>query len=503
MGQRSYVSERPRYRVPMSSDARTTVRDWPSYVAGAPWAGGDLRDVVHPGDGSVVGRVHVPDEQATEVALSEAWAVRGTARAMSAASRAECLMHVSAGLERRLDEVAALITAENGKPITWARAEAMRAVSTFRWAAEEARRFNGEFQRLDTEKATERRAAIIRRFPYGPVLGISPFNFPINLVAHKVAPAIAVGAPIVIKPAPATPLGALLLGELLAETDLPAGMFSVLPVGNDVAPRLVADPRLPVVSFTGSEPVGFAIKREVADKHVILELGGNAAAIVLDDYSRDADIAWAAQRIAMYGNSQAGQTCVSVQRVFVEEGLADRFIPALTKAVAELPSGDVWDPATVVGPVISESAAERVMSWIAEATDAGASILTGGGRDGTFIEPTLLAHVSPHVKLSCEEVFGPVMSVQTIKNFDEGIAQVNDSRFGLQTGVFTHDIQKIFRAHRELDVGGVIIGDAPTFRADQMPYGGIKASGVGREGLRFAMQDLTYDKVLVLTDLDL
>jgi glyceraldehyde-3-phosphate dehydrogenase (NADP+) len=309
-------------------------------------------------------------------------------------------MHVSLGLASRIEEVAALITSENGKPITWARAEATRAVSTFRWAAEEARRFNGEFQRLDTEKATERRAAIIRRFPYGPVLGISPFNFPINLVAHKVAPAIAVGAPIIIKPAPATPLGALLLGELLAETDLPAGMFSVLPVGNDIAPRLVADPRLPVISFTGSEAVGFSIKREVADKHVILELGGNAAAIVLDDYASDADIAWAAQRIAMYGNSQAGQTCVSVQRVFVEQGVADRFIPKLTAAVRDLPSGDVWDPATVVGPVISESAADRVMTWIDEAVDAGATVLAGGSRAGTFIDPTLLANVSPHVKLS-------------------------------------------------------------------------------------------------------
>ncbi|MBM3668707.1 MAG: aldehyde dehydrogenase family protein [Actinobacteria bacterium] len=487
----------------MSSKAATVVREWPSLIAGSPWSGGQLCDVVHPGDGSVVGRVHVPDEDATEQALAAAWAVRGIGRAMSAADRAECLMHVSHGLARRVDEVAALITAENGKPITWARAEATRAASTFRWAAEEARRFNGEFQRLDTEKATERRAAIIRRFPYGPVLGISPFNFPINLVAHKVAPAIAVGAPIVIKPAPATPLGALLLGELLAETDLPSGMFSVLPVGNDVAPTLVADPRLPVISFTGSESVGFAIKREVPNKLVILELGGNAAAIVLDDYSSDADIAWAAQRIAMYGNSQAGQTCVSVQRVFVEQALADRFIPALTTAVAELPSGDVWDPATVVGPVINDAAAERVMSWIDEAIEAGATVLAGGGRERTFIEPTLLADVPSHVKLSCEEVFGPVMSVQAIRDFDEGIALVNDSRFGLQTGVFTHDIQKIFRAHRELDVGGVIIGDAPTFRADQMPYGGIKASGVGREGLRFAMQDLTYDKVLVLTDLDL
>jgi acyl-CoA reductase-like NAD-dependent aldehyde dehydrogenase len=300
-----------------------SVREWPSYVAAEAWTGSQLADVTHPGDGTIVGRVHVPDAATVDRALQAAWDAKASARATSAATRADALMHVSARLAERLEEVAQLITAENGKPITWARAEAGRAVSTFRWAAEEARRFNGEFQRLDTEKATERRAAIIRRFPYGPVLGISPFNFPINLVAHKVAPAIAVGAPVVVKPAPATPLGALLLGELLAEADLPAGMFSVLPVGNDVAPSLVEDPRLPVISFTGSEPVGFAIKRQVADKHVILELGGNAAAIVLDDYSSEEDLAWAAARIAMYGNSQAGQTCVSVQRVFVEEGVAD------------------------------------------------------------------------------------------------------------------------------------------------------------------------------------
>lgn len=478
-------------------------KEWPSYIASKPWVGSQLEDVTHPGNGVVVGRVHVPDADAVDRALDAAWESRAAARATSAAVRADALMHVSMQLAERLEEVAQLITAENGKPITWARAEAGRAVSTFRWAAEEARRFNGEFQRLDTEKATERRAAIIRRFPYGPVLGISPFNFPINLVAHKVAPAIAVGAPVVIKPAPATPLGALLLGELLAQTELPEGMFSVLPVGNDVAPRLVEDPRLPVISFTGSEPVGFAIKRQAADKHVILELGGNAAALVLDDYSSDEDLKWAAARIAMYGNSQAGQTCVSVQRVFVEEGIADAFMPHLVDAVRNLASGDVWDPATVVGPVISEVAAERVMEWVEEAVDAGATVLAGGTRNGTFVDATLLANVSPHVRVACEEVFGPVMSVQTIKNLDEGISIVNDSRFGLQTGVFTHDLQKIFHAHRELEVGGVVIGDAPTFRADQMPYGGIKASGSGREGLRFAMQDYTFDKVLVLTDLDL
>lgn len=480
-----------------------TPTHWPAWINGAPSDAGTRAEVRHPGDGSVIGTYTVPDAASVERALDGAWAARKPAQRTTAAQRAAALMHVSTQIEARLDEVAALITAENGKPITWSRAEAARAVSTFRWAAEEARRFNGEFQRLDTETATAGRAAIIRRFPHGPVLGISPFNFPVNLVAHKLAPAIAVGAPCVVKPAPATPLGALLLGSILAETDLPEGMWSVLPVGNEVAPALVADPRMPVVSFTGSETVGFAIQAAVPTKHVVLELGGNAAAIVLDDYASEADLDWAVARIAMYGNSQAGQTCVSVQRIFVTPGIAERFTEKLIAAVQTVASGSPWDPATVVGPMIHEAAAARVQEWIQEAVDAGATVLAGGSRQGTFVEPTLLGNVSLDVKVTCEEVFGPVMSIQIVQDLDEAINLVNDSRFGLQTGIFTHNVQEIFRAHRELEVGGVIVGDAPTFRADQMPYGGIKASGVGREGLRYAMNDYTHERVLVLTDLAL
>lgn len=478
-------------------------RHWPSWIAGRPSDAGTRAEVRHPGDDTLVGTYTIPDAASVDSAVQAAWDSRKAAQATTAAQRAAALMHVSRSIEERLDEVAALITAENGKPITWARAEASRAVSTFRWAAEEARRFNGEFQRLDTEAATAGRAAIIRRFPHGPVLGISPFNFPVNLVAHKVAPAIAVGAPIVVKPAPSTPLGALLLGELLSQTDLPEGMFSVIPIRNEDAPALVDDPRLPVVSFTGSETVGFAIQAAVPRKHVVLELGGNAAAIVLDDYSSDADIEWACARIAMFGNSQAGQTCVSVQRILVQEGIADRFTARLTEVVRNLPNGSPWEAATVVGPMIHEAAAVRVEEWVNEAIAAGASVLAGGGRTGTYVEPTLLANAPVDAKVSTEEVFGPVMTIRTVKDLDEAIDIVNDSRFGLQTGVFTHDIQKAFRAHRDLEVGGVIIGEAPTFRADQMPYGGIKASGVGREGLRSAIQDLTHERVMVLTDLAL
>lgn len=479
------------------------VRTWPAWIAGSALTAGTTVDVHHPGDESVVGRHVVPSADDVERAVQAAWEARHTAQATTAAQRADALMHVSRRLAERVDEVASIITAENGKPITWARSEAARASVVFRLSAEEARRFGGEFQRLDGEPGSVGRAAVVRRFPYGPILAISPFNFPLNLAVHKVGPAIAVGAPVILKPAPATPLSALLLGELLAETDLPAGMWSVLPVGNDAAPGLVADPRLPVISFTGSETVGFAIQGSEPRKHVLLELGGNAAAVVLADYSSDDDLAYAAARVATFSNYQAGQACISVQRVLVDRAIADRFVPVLEDAVRALQSGSVWDPSTVVGPMISTAAAERVEQWVDEAVDAGAKVHVGGGRDGAFVEPTLLSGVDPDAKVVAEEVFGPVMSVQVVDGLDDAIAIVNDSRFGLQTGVFTHDIHAAFRAHRELEVGGVIIGDVPTFRADEMPYGGVKASGFGREGVRSAIADFTHERVLVLSGLDL
>jgi acyl-CoA reductase-like NAD-dependent aldehyde dehydrogenase len=298
-------------------------------------------------------------------------------------------------------------------------------------------------------------------------------------------------------------LSALLLGELLAETDLPAGSWSVLPVGNDVAPALVADERLPIVSFTGSEAVGFAIQKAVPHKHVTLELGGNAAAVVCPDWSSDADLDWAATRIATFANYQAGQSCVSVQRVLVAAPLWDALVPRIVAKVEALPTGSPWDEATVVGPLVDEKAAIRVESWVDEAVAAGATLLTGGVRDGASYTPTVLTDVPADAKVSCEEVFGPVLVLSQVADVDEAFATVNDSRFGLQTGVFTHDLQVAFRAHAELEVGGVVVGDVPSYRADQMPYGGVKASGVGREGLRYAMEDFTYERVLVLTGLSL
>ncbi|AXB49071.1 aldehyde dehydrogenase [Amycolatopsis albispora] len=444
-------------------------------------------------DNSVAGAHHAPDDAEVEAAVQAAHDVRAEAARTPAHVRAAALDHVSRKLTERAEEFARLITAESAKPIKWSRGEVARAASTFRWAAEEARRFTGELQRLDTDPGGTGRMALVRRVPKGPVLGITPFNFPLNLVAHKVAPAIAVGAPIVLKPAPATPLTALLLGELLAETTLPAGSWSILPTGNDVAARLVTDPRLPVVSFTGSVPVGWSIRESAPRKHVALELGGNAAAIVCPDWT---DLAFAAQRIATFAMYQAGQSCISVQRVYAHAGVFDELVDKVTAAVAALGVGDPNDDTTDVGPLINTAAAERVESWVRE---AGGEVT----RDGATLSPVVLTNVAEDAKVLADEVFGPVVTLNRVDSVDEAFDRVNNSRFGLQTGVFTRDLPTAFEASARLDVGGVVIGDVPSFRADQMPYGGVKDSGVGREGPASAMLDFTEERVTVLTGLPL
>ncbi|GGO93602.1 aldehyde dehydrogenase family protein [Wenjunlia tyrosinilytica] len=473
------------------------------WLAGRQATGEGTFEVHHPWDGTVVAEVSVPTEAQVEEAVAAAAAVAGEFAATPAHVRATALDHVSKRLAERTEEIARLITAENGKPIKWARGEVGRAVSVFRWAAEEARRTNGETQRLDTDAGGTGRFAITRRFPRGAVLGIAPFNFPLNLVAHKVAPAIAVGAPIILKPAPATPLSALVLGEILAETDLPAGSWSVLPVPNDRMPALVKDERLPVISFTGSDKVGYQILDSVPRKHCTLELGGNAAAVVLADWSSEQDLEWAATRIATFANYQGGQSCISVQRVVADASVYDRLVEKVVPRVGAQVTGDPSDDSVDVGPLVNEDAAKRVESWVDEAVAAGARLLAGGKREGATYAPTVLADVPADVTLSCEEVFGPVLTLARVDGTDAAFAAVNDSKYGLQAGIFTHDVRTAFRAHRELEVGGVIVGDVPSYRADQMPYGGAKQSGVGREGVRYAMEDYTYERVLVLTGLDL
>ena len=460
-------------------------------------------EVTSPDDGSVVGVVAEATEEQVERAVAGAVRAAGPLGALPAHASAAALAHVSARIAERAEELAELLVCEGGKPVRWARAEVGRAVSTFRWAAEQARRWSGELQRLDTDVAGEGRLAVVRRFPRGPVLGISPFNFPLNLVAHKVAPALAVGAPIVLKPAPKTPLSALLLGELLAETDLPAGSWSVLTVPDGRMPALVADPRLPVVSFTGSGAVGWRIRAAVPRKHVTLELGGNAAVLVAADWSSPEDLRLAAERIAVFATYQAGQSCIAVQRVYAAASVHDALLEQVVAAVERLGTGDLRDPATVVGPLIDETSADRVEAWVQEAVDGGAVVRTGGTRQGRRYAPTVLTGVDPGARVSREEVFGPVLLVEPVADLDEGLRRIDDSAYGLQAGVFTRDLTTAFRAHRELQVGGVVVGDVPSYRADQVPYGGAKGSGTGREGLQAAMTDLTEDRVLVLCGVSL
>ncbi len=468
----------------------------PYWTAGSARRGAESMPVTHPYDGSLVARVAIASEaDVTETVAAARTAGEPFART-TAAERSEALSHVARRISERSEEIADLITAENGKPLRWARAEAGRAASVFRWAAEEARRFGGEWQRLDTDPQSPGGVAFVGRFSRGPVLGITPFNFPLNLVAHKVAPALAVGAPIIVKPAPAAPLSAMLMGELLSETGLPSGAWSVVPVPNGRMPALVADPSLPVVSFTGSEPVGRSIKEAVPHKHVTLELGGNAAAVVCADWSTPEDLAWAAERIAVFANYQAGQSCIAVQRVLADRSVAEELTERVVDRVAALGTGDPREEKTEVGPLIDEDAARRVEAWVEEAVGAGARIRTGGRRNGAAYAPTVLTGVSPTARIACEEVFGPVVVIDEVDGTDEAFDRVNDSRFGLQTGVFTHRSDTAFAALTRLHVGGVIIGDVPSVRAEHVPYGGVKESGVGREGVSAAMTDFTEPRVL-------
>ena len=474
--------------------------DGRKYLVAGEWkTSGETLEVTNPYDGSLVAEVAAPSEADVETAVQAAADCAEEARKLPTHARAEALMHISRRLDERVGEVGEVIAREGGKPLKWANVEAARAVSTFRWAAEECRRFEGEIMRLDTDASLGSRAALIRRFPLGPVLAISPFNFPVNLVAHKMAPALAVGAPIVIKPATKTPLGALLLGELFSETDLPAGMCSVLPIGGSRAGELAKDERFKKISFTGSSQVGWELKAADPRKAVTLELGGNAGVIVHDD----ADLDRAAQRVAFGGYYQAGQSCISVQRVFAQDGILEEFQDKLVAEVGKLRTGDPMDPEVDVGPVIDHDSLEKISSWVDEAVQGGAEILIGGKREDPFYAPTVLSKTSAGMKVRQQEIFGPVVTLESYSSFEEALALANETRYGLQAGVFTSDLGRIMLAHRDLEVGGVIVNDVSSFRADQMPYGGSKDSGSGREGLRYAMDEMTERRVLVLSEVPL
>ena len=459
---------------------------WKSGEASAP--------VVDPFTGKLVAQV----AQATEFDVDEAIASTSNAAAIMGQlpghARYNILQQMAALLYRRRDEFAQTITAEAGKPITDAKREVSRAIQTFTVAAEEARRISGDVVPLDWTPGSDTHLGLLRRFPIGPILGITPFNFPLNLVAHKVAPALASGNPILIKPAPQTPLTALLLGALALEAGVPPGGLNVVPCDNALAERMVVDPRFKLLSFTGSASVGWMLKAKCGKKKVTLELGGNAGVVI----EPDADLELAAQRCAAGGFGYAGQTCISVQRVFVHQAVVDAFTTKLLMHVARLKLGDPADDSTTIGPLIDQIAAQRVESWIGEAVAGGARVLLGGKRMGSLIEATVLSNVKPDMKVSCKEVFGPVITVTPYRQLSEAVALLNQSDYGLQAGLFTQDINKIFYAFRHLEVGAVLANEIPTFRADHMPYGGVKDSGLGREGVRAAIDDMTEPRMLIM-----
>jgi len=471
----------------------------PFLVNGEWRTGDDTFDVTSPYDDSVVASIGVPTAADVEEATAVAAETFKESQHLPVHVRSEALDHISKRLSETIPENAELIAREGGKPLKWATVEATRAVSTFRWASETIRAGDDELMRLDTEAALGSRIGLIRRFPIGPVLGITPFNFPLNLVAHKVAPALAVGSPIVVKPASYTPIGSLRLAEFFAETDLPKGMFQVLPDSSKVADGMARDDRFRKISFTGSAGIGWYLKGLDPKKKVTLELGGNAGVIV----HSDADLDMAAQRIAFGAYYQAGQSCISVQRVLVASEVYEEFAQLLTKQVEQLQTGDPMDPNTDVGPVITRGEVDRIAEWVTEAEAQGAEILAGGKADGPFFQPTLISQTTPEMKVRCEEVFGPVATISPYQTFEEALAEVNDSKYGLQAGVFTNDINRAFEAHRTLEVGGVIVNDVSAFRADQMPYGGSKDSGFGREGLKWAMEEMTEPRIMVLSHVPL
>jgi acyl-CoA reductase-like NAD-dependent aldehyde dehydrogenase len=444
--------------------------------------------------GEEVTRVAMADTQAIDRAIAGAVAAAPAMRELAAYERKAVLEHCVKRFCERFDELAMSLCIEAGKPLKDARGEVTRLIDTFRVAAEEAVRIGGEVLPLDISARARGYSGMWKRVPIGPCSFISPFNFPLNLAAHKIAPAIAAGCTFVLKPASLTPIGALIIGEILAETDLPEGAFSILPCRREGADLFTTDERLKLLSFTGSPAVGWDLKARAGKKKVILELGGNAACVV----DEDADIDDAVSRMIVGAFYQSGQSCISVQRILVHERVYDAFRDRLVAATRELEMGDPKDESTFIGPMISESEAKRLEDWIRSAADRGATILCGGKRDGVMLEATLLEGVPGDEPLCTEEAFGPVALLSRFSDFDAALDEINDSAFGLQAGIFTRDIYKAHKAWDRLEVGGVLIGEVPSWRVDHMPYGGVKDSGLGREGVRFAIEDMTEIRLMVL-----
>ncbi|MCC7008641.1 MAG: aldehyde dehydrogenase family protein [Acidobacteria bacterium] len=467
----------------------------PILVAGAWTTTAHALPVRNPYDDSLVGSTFLAGEAEFETAADAAVRTRRAMAALPAYERAEILLRVAGVLGREREAVAATLAAEAGKPIRDALGEVDRAVLTFRVSAEEAQRIGGELMPLDVVSRGRRRLAITRRVPVGPIAGISPFNFPMNLVAHKLAPAIAAGNPIVLKPATRTPLSALALARLLDEAGVPKGALSVMPMAREVGDQLVTDARFALLSFTGSADVGWQMKARAGRKRVVLELGGNAGVIV----DRDADLDAAVAKMVAGGFAYAGQSCVSVQRIYVHDAIYDQFASRLVAAVERLSVGPPLDPTSDLSSLIDEREAARVQAWVDDAVAAGARILTGGRRLGRAgFAPTVLSDVPATSKVCAEEAFAPLVGLYRFSAFRSVIEEINRSRYGLQAGVFTNTLQHALLAFDELEVGGVILNDTPSYRMDQMPYGGVKDSGIGREGPRFAIEEMTDLRLLVI-----
>ena len=466
-------------------------------LCGKEWIDGEALEVRSPWDQRLLGRVTVATRADARQAVNHAVASLRRTRALPRWMRREILEDVAASLIEQKERFAQLIVAEAGKPVRQARTEVDRAVLTFKTAAEEASRLGGESLPLDLTEGNEGRWGLVQRFPVGPILAITPFNFPLNLVAHKLAPALAAGCPVILKPAPQTPFTALALGELILKAGWPEDALSVLTLDNqDTAWLAEKEERVKLVSFTGSARVGWELKASSGRKRVLLELGGNAALIVHGDWP---DLEGAALRTTLGAFGFAGQSCVSVQRVFVERPVFQSFLWKVVEHAKKLVTGDPSDEATEVGPLIRQSEAERVEAWVKEAVEGGAKLVIGGDRQGSVVSPTVLTASRPGMKVRDEEVFGPVIIIEPYNDFEEALAEVNHSKYGLQAGLLTRDAGRILTAYRELEVGALIVGDTPNWRLDPMPYGGVKESGLGREGIRSALQEMTEPRMLVMT----
>jgi glyceraldehyde-3-phosphate dehydrogenase (NADP+) len=467
----------------------------PIFLAGRWVDSPDPLEVSNPADPSTpAGSTFHATPAQYEEAVEAAVAAFEVTRKLPAYERGRILRDVSAGIKARREELGRLIALEAGKPIRDALIEVDRAVLTFRLGAEEAERMVGEVIPLDLMASSKDRVGITRRFPIGPIAGISPFNFPLNLAAHKVAPAIASGNPIVLKPPSKDPLTMLTVAEIIEAAGPPKGAVSILPMTRELGDRMVSDERFKLLSFTGSPSVGWRMKERAGKKRVVLELGGNAGAIV----DRSADLDWAVKRTLVGAFAYAGQVCISVQRMFVHEAIWDTFMARFLDGVKAIKVGDPLDPTTDVGPMVDAHAAERTQRWVDEAIALGGRVLAGGTADGTFFAPTVLTDVPLAAQVCSNEAFAPLVVAFKFGDLDEAIAGVNDSMFGLQTGVFTNDLAGAWRSFSELEVGGVIINDIPNYRIDHMPYGGVKDSGQGREGLRWAIEDMTEIRIMVL-----